>query len=103
MMPYQEVAFTIDNTISYERSKAAVIRAVNKGVRVIWGISGFWKQTMTAANWPILRQAILDAAAWAQANGVYEFQIGNEMEFFNDDIQSNYFVSDFFQISGRKT
>ena len=74
-----------DNTISYDRSKAAVIRAVAKDVKVIWGISGYWNDTITSDNWPTLRQAILDAATWAQTNGVYEFQLGNEMEFFNDD------------------
>jgi hypothetical protein len=35
-------------------------------------------------NWPLFRQGILDAATWAQANGVYEFQIGNEEELHND-------------------
>jgi hypothetical protein len=71
------------------QSKAAVIRAVAKGARVTWGItSNSYSNpayTISAANWPTFRQAILDAAAWAQANGVYEFQLGNEEELHNDD------------------
>ena len=64
------------------RSKTAVIRAVAKGANVIWGVSsnpyGSADYTITAENWPAFRQAILDAAQWAQDNGVYEFQLGNE-------------------------
>ena len=63
-------------------SKAKVITAVAAGARVIWGVSsnsfdnpGY---TITTANWLDFRAAILDAAQWAQANGVYEFQLGNE-------------------------
>jgi hypothetical protein len=72
------------NTTSLVLSKAAVIKAVAKGAKVTWLVSSNsynnpdWK--ITAANWPTFRQAILDAAAWAQANGVYEFQLGNEEE-----------------------
>ena len=69
----------------FAESKDQAIRASAKGVKVIWGISGYWNDTITSDNWPTLRQAILDAATWAQTNGVYEFQLGNEMEFFNDD------------------
>jgi len=58
-------------------SKAIVIRAIAKGAKVIWGVTSD-ENTITAANWPNFRQAILDNAQWAQDNGVYEFQIGNE-------------------------
>ena len=72
------------NTVWIARSKAAVISAVAKGVNVIWGVSSNKGSnpdyTITAANWPTYRQAILDAAQWAQDNGVYEFQLGNEEE-----------------------
>jgi hypothetical protein len=70
------------------QSKAAVIRAIAKGARVIWGVSSNSFEdpadVITAASWPSFRQAILDAAAWAQANGVFEFQIGNEEEYHVD-------------------
>ena len=66
-------------TEALDYSKAAVIRAVAKGAKVIWGVcSG--ANTITAANWGAFRLAILDAAQWAQDNGVYEFQLGNEEE-----------------------
>jgi hypothetical protein len=66
------------------RSKAAVIRAIAKGANIIWGV-GQSKNTITAANWPDFRAAILSAAQWAQDNGVYEFQLGNEEEFHVDE------------------
>jgi hypothetical protein len=77
------------NTVWLEQSKAAVIRAIAKGVKVIWGVSSNAGNnidyTITAKNWSTYRQAILDAAQWAQDNGVYEFQLGNEEVHHNDD------------------
>jgi len=65
-------------------SKAMVIRTIAKGAKVVWGVSSNPDDnpdyTITANNWPAFRQAILDNAQWAQDNGVYEFQIGNEEE-----------------------
>lgn len=73
-----------DYQYDLDKSKEAVLRAVAKGANVIWGISSNSNNnpewTITAENWPTFRQAILDAATWAQANGVYEFQLGNEEE-----------------------
>jgi len=70
------------DTAWLEASKAKVITAVTAGARVIWGVSSNSfdnpDYTITAENWPDFRAAILDAAQWAQANGVYEFQLGNE-------------------------
>ncbi len=64
------------------RSKEAVSRAAAKGVDVVWGVSSYNTSnpdyTITAENWPAFRQAILDNAKWAQDNGVFEFQLGNE-------------------------
>jgi len=57
-------------------SKTAALRAIAKGAEVIWGVDG--GSTITATNWSSFRQAILDAAQWAQDNGVYEFLLGNE-------------------------
>ena len=71
------------DTINVNSSKAAVLAANTKGLNFIWGVcSG--STTITATNWPAFRQAILDAAQWAQDNGVYEFQIGNEEEWHVD-------------------
>jgi hypothetical protein len=60
-------------------SKAAVIAGNAKGLKAIWGVSSN-PTVITAKNWANFRQAILDAAQWAQDNGVYEFQLGNEEE-----------------------
>lgn len=72
-----------------EASKEGVINAVSKGAKVIWGVSSNKYDnpayTITSSNWPDFRQAILDAAMWAQENGVYEFQIGNEEEYHIDE------------------
>ena len=64
--------------------KPVVIEGNAKGLRFIWGVSSV-STTITAENWADFRQGILDAAQWAQDNGVYEFQIGNEEELHNDD------------------
>ena len=67
------------NTTEVNASKAAVIAGNAKGLKAIWGVSTN-SIIITAANWADFRAAILDAAQWAQDNGVYEFQIGNEEE-----------------------
>lgn len=64
-------------------SKAAVLVANTKGLKYIWGVSSN-PTIITASNWADFRTAILDAAQWAQDNGVYEFQIGNEEEYHVD-------------------
>jgi len=71
--PYEDVNGVAQN-------KAAVIRAVAKGADIIWGIGGYPETPITAENWVDFRVAILSAAQWAQDNGVYEFQLGNEEE-----------------------
>ena len=69
-------------------SKVAVKRAIAKGAKVIWGVSSNsfnnLAHTITDKNWSKFRQAILDAAQWAQDNEVYEFQLGNEEELHID-------------------
>ena len=61
------------------QTKEAIIRAVAKGAKVIWGVcSG--GAPLTAGNWEAFRQGVKDAAQWAQDYGVYEFLIGNEDE-----------------------
>lgn len=59
-------------------SKDDAAYCVSKGFKVLWGLSS--GITLTAANWSDYSDAILAAAAWAEANGIYEFQIGNELE-----------------------
>ena len=59
-------------------SKAKIINWIAKGAKVIWGVSA--PTPITADNYEAFRTAIKDAAQWAQANGVFEFQIGNEEE-----------------------
>src|SRR5665648_373954 len=71
------------DTVNVNGSKAAVIAGNVKGLKFIWGVSSN-PTVITAENWVNFRQAILDAAQWAQDNGVYEFQLGNEEEFHVD-------------------
>ena len=76
------------NTSWLASSKATLPGIISKGAKVIWGVSSNdynnADYTITAENWPVFRQAILDAAQWAQDNGVHEFQLGNEEEFHVD-------------------
>jgi hypothetical protein len=67
------------------RSKPGVLIAIGKGVKVTWGLSGgqYGSSQLSLATWPDYRAAVLSAAQWAQDNGVYEFQIGNEEESHN--------------------
>jgi hypothetical protein len=71
------------NTVNVTASKAAVIAATAKGIKSIWGVTS-GGTTITSTNWADFRTAILDAAQWAQDNGVYEFQLGNEEEYHVD-------------------
>ncbi len=71
------------DTVHVNNSKAAVIAATAKGIKCIWGVSSN-PTVITASNWADFRTAILDAAQWAQDNGVYEFQLGNEEEYHVD-------------------
>ena len=90
---FEEIRIDIpdyQNTTVLNNSKATVINAVAKGAKVIWGVSSNALNnadyTITAENWPTFRQVILDAAQWAQDNGVFEFQLGNEEELHVDGI-----------------
>lgn len=77
------------NAAVLAQSKAAVIRAIAKGANIIWGVSSNKFNNaayeITAANWGDFHDAILAAATWAEENGVYEFQLGNEEELHNDN------------------
>jgi hypothetical protein len=65
-------------------AKAAAIRAIAKGAKVIWG-NGPNSQIITASNWASYRTTTLDLAQWAQDNGIFEFQLGNELEYSVDN------------------
>lgn len=65
-------------------TKTAALAAIAKGFDVIWGV-GSSLSTLTAANWNSYVTAVKGCAAWAEANGVYEFLLGNEEERHNDD------------------
>lgn len=65
----------VDVTLFYEPIK----RAISEGMRVVWGVTSA-NTTLTASNYSAFRTLVLSAATWSQANGVYEFQIGNEEE-----------------------
>ena len=67
-----------DNADWLANSKAKIINWVAKGAKVVWGVTS--NTTITSTNWEDFEDAIISAATWAQANGVYEFQIGNEEE-----------------------
>ncbi len=66
-------------------SKASVINIIAKGARVSWGITCGTVNTITATNWGAFRTAVLAGAQWAQDNGVFEFRIGNELEYHHDN------------------
>jgi len=76
------------NTAWLAYSKATLPGIIAKGAKVIWGVSSNKGNNtdyiITAENWSTFRQAILDNAQWAQNNGVYEFQLGNEEELHVD-------------------
>jgi len=59
-------------------NRAAAISATTKGADVLFGVA--YTAPITAANWSAYRAECLEAAAWAQTNGMYEFCIGNEEE-----------------------
>ena len=71
------------NASAVAQAKAACTRAIAVGADVIWGVSSN-PTILTAANWADFSTEVQSAATWAQANGVFEFQIGNEETLHND-------------------
>lgn len=70
-----------NNLASIAVSKIAVLKAVSLGAKVVWGVStNGLNPKITAANWNDYREGVLAVAHWAEDNGVYEFQLGNEVE-----------------------
>lgn len=74
-----------DNAGGIANVKQAALDAKAKGFYVMSGLSSAGTTTLTSSNWSSYRTSILDFAAWAQTNGINEFQVGNELESFNDD------------------
>ena len=66
-------------------SKAFVLALIAQWARVSWGMTCGTESTMTSAKWNDFRLAVLAGAQWAQDNGVFEFRIGNECEYYIDD------------------
>lgn len=67
------------NATELANSKLVVAKVVSRGMNAIWGISSN-PTKITSTTLAAYHAAVLSAATWAQANGVYEFQIGNEEE-----------------------
>jgi len=65
-------------------TKETALVAIAKGFKVLWGISSA-NTKLTAENWATYANTVKECATWAQANGISEFLIGNELERFNDD------------------
>ena len=65
-------------------TKTAALAAIAKGFDVLWGV-GSSNTTQTSSNWDDYVTTLEAAAAWAQANEIYEFLIGNEEERHNND------------------
>lgn len=61
--------------------KAVVVAAKARGFYVIWGVDGSGFAWHTDLNWRSYVNAVKLNAAWAQANGVDEFMVGNEIEY----------------------
>lgn len=73
-----------DDTSAVARTKAAVIQAKNLGFYVVYGTSSnpnnYPTRVITSRNIATFNAAMLDFAAWCEANGVDEMSIGNEEE-----------------------
>jgi hypothetical protein len=59
------------------RSMNSVSHITSRGLKAVWGLTA---GSLDAATWVDYRVAVLAAAAWAEANGVDEFQLGNELD-----------------------
>lgn len=60
-----------------ELRKIEVQHALAKGMDVIWGVCGI---DLTAVTWLDYKAKVLEIAAWAEANGLKHFLLGNEEE-----------------------
>jgi len=69
-----------DNKDDIYKCRIMIPRAVSKGAKIVWGITNFGGDDLTSTTWANFRAEVLTQAAWAEANGVFEFQIGNEIE-----------------------
>ena len=73
--------YTYPDPIAF--TKAAALRAMARGLNVVWGI-GAGGTTLTSTSWTAFSSAVQSAAQWAQDNGIYEFQLANEEEYHID-------------------
>ena len=72
-----------DDAPGLAASKTTVLYAIAKGMNVTWGVTS--NTVITSGNIGAFGTGIESAAAWAEANGVYEFQVGNEESYHKDD------------------
>jgi|GEM_PF-3483161 len=63
--------------------RKVVVMAKAAGFRVSWGLTST-NTVLTAANWPNYQAAVVSNAAWAQANGVDELFVCNELDHKHD-------------------
>lgn len=70
-------------TAGYNKVKNATLRAIAKGAIMHFGVTQT-EPILTASNWSTYVANVLDAAQWAQDNGISEFKIGNELEYYID-------------------
>jgi len=69
------------STTGVNTSKTLALAAVARGFYTVWGISIHGFAGATDGNWSDYVAAVLVAADWAWANGIHEFQLGNEIEY----------------------
>ena len=70
--------------VSFANSKIKAIQAKSEGMHVTFGITQN-SVTLTDTNITDYYDAIMAAAQWAQDNEMDEFEIGNEIEYHNDN------------------
>ena len=68
----------------WEEDKTVLLSMIAKGTKLIWGIHNS-STTLTSSTWSGFADGVKAAAQWAEDNGVFEFEIGNEAEMHNDD------------------
>ena len=68
-----------DKTAWIKYSHSTIINSVALGAKIVYGVTA--PSPLILANWNTFADAVKTEALWSQNNGVYEFQIGNELEY----------------------
>ena len=79
---FEEFRWLLDysNAAWIASSHTTIINSVALGTRIIYGVTA--GAGITRANWSTFTDAVKAEALWSQNHGVYEFQIGNELEYW---------------------